>query len=268
MDIVSILFNERLLKEVIESGSSLWSTADMRQILEKIVSSSLMRMDPLSMEKLWQLGTAVLRWQLHWNYSLVALTTAHLNGVAMLCQSPYILKAHIILQDFFQSIPFEKQTTMRNAMVLWLNDHRTKVSLLIRLQLQKVDGYYNSPTEATAHFFDNLGENIYSYVSSEDSEADKQNEYHFQDVAEINSLVCSVMAQQNNDKVQIKLPFLDRKANSSKGNENNSTITIEKSVYKIEESKRTGKVSKELFSISEPENTNSLHDDLITMLES
>lgn len=164
-DITEVLFNDALLDEL-SAVQNLESHNNVRTLLEDIASVSIMRLDPVSMNKLWELMTMMLKWQISLirPHELAELTRRHLQGVRDLPLQQAITKMDRALQRFdaiFQHMTAQELSFTRNALLFWLGDFRIKVSILLKLGLQRNDGSFVLSENVISKYVHNLGKNIY-----------------------------------------------------------------------------------------------------------
>lgn len=268
-DIIEVLFNEQLIKEL-EDAPQLGRHTHIKQLMEDIASVSVMRLDSFSMNKLWELMIMVFKWQLT-NIKpneLFVLTDRHLSGILELLPGhPVLSKVEAFRSKIYTAgaqIPEERIVFMRNLLVSWLNDFHTKVSLLLRLGLQRSDGSFiiiNNPDENIAKILLSLGSNIYSYENAENEEEKFLNA----DVSEVSFLSQDFLGEglKNNIKASgFKHYFLQKSSKSA--NVKSEVATSSSCKFEMEDSKRG--VSKMDDLQFDCESQIDLHQDLLAIL--
>lgn len=139
----------------------------VREIIEEVAQSSIMRLDTVSMNKLWELITMVFKWQVTMSQNLIGLTSRHLLEL-----DDYIVKANTRLQlqrvqniinNFAKIFTQDEQIVLREEVLHWLKIFKIRVSLLLRLGLQNDDCSFvaNNTSSVAQEMLNNLGENIY-----------------------------------------------------------------------------------------------------------
>lgn len=139
----------------------------VREIIEEVAQSSIMRLDTVSMNKLWELITMVFKWQVTMSQNLIGLTSRHLHEL-----DDYIVKANTRLQlqrvqniinNFGKIFTQNEQIVLREEVLNWLKIFKIRVSLLLRLGLQNEDCSFvaNNTSSVAQEMLNNLGENIY-----------------------------------------------------------------------------------------------------------
>lgn len=148
------------------------SPQQLRTLLADIACCSLMRLDEVSMDKLWDLMVVVFKWQLFVArddpHRLINVTFKHLDGCAKLMPE---LKKQIMVDMVKMKIltmwdtcdDEEKRQTAANIQK-WVEPFNVKISILMRLGLQD-DSCQFIPIDLTnrthADLLANIGENIY-----------------------------------------------------------------------------------------------------------
>lgn len=129
-----------------------------------------MRLDDVSMDKLWNLMTMIYKWQLFQSkqqYHLMDITFRHLQAIS--CFYPDEKRSLLIdftkntLLDFWNSCSDAEQNSIYKTNKAWLELFNTKISLLIRLGFQALDGTFIEDVDAIYYpdFKDCIGDNIY-----------------------------------------------------------------------------------------------------------
>ncbi|KAL4710858.1 hypothetical protein ACJJTC_002488 [Scirpophaga incertulas] len=191
-DIMTVLLHPKLLDELFIPQPV--ATHDIiKQLIQDISNTSIMKLDDYSMAKLWDLMTMIFKWQLSvaTDQNIFDITRRHLKNVAFLMPH-YFLKTIIeqamrrfeILAQRFTDNDYK---SLSNTLILWFSEYHTKISVLIRLGLQKKDGMFNLPSTIDTKILQNLGENIYIYDKKKSAAEDYGN--HCSDTIEINCLL-------------------------------------------------------------------------------
>uniref|UniRef100_A0A1I8MB51 Uncharacterized protein n=1 Tax=Musca domestica TaxID=7370 RepID=A0A1I8MB51_MUSDO len=185
-DITSVLLEPKFINSLIvgstTTGGQCLSEEHCKFMLKDIATCSLMRLDDVSMGKLWNLMTMIYKWQLFhtkYQYQLMDITFRHLAGVNQLYpsekHSQIIDVAKNTLLDFWNSCTDEEQNNIYYTNKLWLEAFHTKISLLIRLGFQALDGTFFVDVDQSYfnEFKETVGDNIYN-KSSEIAQLRKQ----------------------------------------------------------------------------------------------
>lgn len=140
----------------------------MRQLIEDIAQSSIMRLDPISMDRLWDLVTMVFKWQVTLSQDIIGITARHLYEIETFTTSEktqlQIQKCQNIVDSFNLNLSNEEKIELRECIVDWLRDFNVRISLLLRLGFQYQDGSFRTENfnQNYIKMLDNLGENIYA----------------------------------------------------------------------------------------------------------
>ncbi|XP_073846302.1 organic solute carrier partner 1 [Musca autumnalis] len=185
-DVTSVLLEPKFLNSLIAgsttAGGQCLTEESCKFMLKDIATCSLMRLDDVSMGKLWNLMTMIYKWQLFhtkYQYQLMDITFRHLAGVNQLYpnekHSQIVDRAKNTLLDFWNSCTDEEQNNIYYTNKLWLEVFHTKISLLIRLGFQAMDGSFFVDVDQTYFndFKESIGDNIYA-KSSEIAQLRKQ----------------------------------------------------------------------------------------------
>lgn len=165
-EILSVLLSKQLICELMKPQPP-YTHQKVREIIEEVAQSSIMRLDTVSMNKLWELITMVFKWQVTMSDSIIKLTARHLLEL-----DDYIVKANTRLQlqrvqniinNFGKIFTQNEQSALREEVLNWLKIFKIRVSLLLRMGLQNDDCSFiiNNTSEIAQDMLNNLGENIY-----------------------------------------------------------------------------------------------------------
>lgn len=158
-DICSTMFNAKFLDELFKPQEQ-YSKRAMRTLFDKLAHSSIMRLNTTSMDKLYDLMTMAVKYQLQNCASpndLLLLTMNHLDGIRKLIQGSPNVQAQIdyaykqLSQTFFKMNAFEL-LIVRQTLINFYQDARVKVSILLREKLQRDDGRFVIPTTCKIGF--------------------------------------------------------------------------------------------------------------------
>lgn len=134
-----------------------------------------MRLDVMSMDKLWDLMIMLFKWQLfiirHTPHKLLDITFRHMDGMGRLL--PEMKKTILIdctkriLIEYWDICTDTEKYQLYEKLMKWTKPFNVKISILIRLGFQRGDGSFERVTDQsnTEHFqdyIDNIGENIYA----------------------------------------------------------------------------------------------------------
>lgn len=183
----------------------------IKQLLQDISATSIMKLDEYSMNKLWDLMTMIFKWQLSsaTNQNIFDISRRHLRSVALLM--PHFFPKNIIedtmgrFEKLKNRLKDDDYKNLCNTIIAWFSEYHTKISVLMRLGFQKKDGTFSSPSTINTNVLNNLGENIYKY----DKKKNPMEEFESRctDTNEINCILASIEKVYSINKVELKLPF-------------------------------------------------------------
>lgn len=165
-EIISVLFSKPLVTELIKPQAP-YGHQEIRAIIEDVAQSSAMRLDPVSMTKLWELITMIFKWQITLSHDLMEITCRHLRGTQEYtsCSNTklQIQRVQNIVDNFKKVLTQNEQAALREEILEWLKTFNVRVSLLLRLGLQNNDGTF---VVNSSEMLKNLGENIYAITQN------------------------------------------------------------------------------------------------------
>lgn len=262
-DVATVLLHPKLLDELFTPQPVAAHTL-VKQLLQDISSSSIMRLDDYSMSKLWDLMTMIFKWQLSvaTNQNIFDITRRHLRNVAMLM--PHFFPKSIIEQVMRRFENLSHQFTdddykcLNNTLIIWFSEYHTKISVLMRLGLQRKDGTFNLPSTISTNFLHNLGENIYKYDNQKNPIEEFEN--RCADTNEIKCLLASIENVHSSNKVELQLP-IEFGATSS----NKKTLEIARDIQLFETIDTSVKIKNADLTFI-PDIPKSPQEDLLEML--
>uniref|UniRef100_A0A182R8T2 Uncharacterized protein n=1 Tax=Anopheles funestus TaxID=62324 RepID=A0A182R8T2_ANOFN len=177
-EITEVLLDPKFLHYIATAyQQSMLTVQQCRVLLTDIACCSLMRLDISSMDKLWDLMVMIFKWQMFITNKnaqmLLDLTFRHLDGIGRLI--PEMRKQILIdnvkksLLELWEPLCEDEQTIVHRKVYKWLKPYNTKISILIRMGLQKSTGEFEAePTNNIFYnyYINNIGENIYSKTAN------------------------------------------------------------------------------------------------------
>ncbi|XP_022916541.2 protein OSCP1 [Onthophagus taurus] len=166
--IISMLTDWDLLMILIRP-QEMFSHEKVKNIIEDIAQCSTMRLDPVSMDKLWDLITMVLKWQVTLSPTsneVLNLSETHLFEIEKYVSNVETLEKLNRIQSCLsmlkEGLGADELKHLHSDLMSWLKEFNVKVSLLIKLELQTPDGkFLKTPNENNKTVLSNLGKNIY-----------------------------------------------------------------------------------------------------------
>ncbi|KAH8320053.1 hypothetical protein KR074_012266 [Drosophila pseudoananassae] len=173
-DITTVMLEPKFIDSLLNgskhTNAQLLTAEHCKFMLNDIATCSLMRLDEQSMAKLWNLMTMVFKWQLfvsRHQHHLLEITFRHLEAISRLYPDA---KRHMLIDftkntllDFWNASGEKAQQSIYQTNRAWLQCFNTKISLLIRLGFQAMDGSF-IPDVDQDYFEDyvqSAGDNIY-----------------------------------------------------------------------------------------------------------
>uniref|UniRef100_W8B368 Protein OSCP1 n=1 Tax=Ceratitis capitata TaxID=7213 RepID=W8B368_CERCA len=174
-DVTVVLLEPKFIDSLIvgstHKNSQLLTVDHCKFMLNDIATSSIMRLDKSSMDKLWNLMTMIYKWQLFNSkhpQHLLDITFRHLDAISQLRpdakRTMLVDFTKNVLLDFWNDLTEDTQWGVYHTNKAWLQCFNTKISLLIRLGFQTLDGHFVRALEASYYkeFVDTIGENVYA----------------------------------------------------------------------------------------------------------
>lgn len=193
-EIISILISKELISDLMtQMPQPVYSQNRMKQTIGDIAQSSIMRLDAISMDKLWDLVTMVYKWQVTLGADVLKITRRHVTEL-----EDYISNGEVLLQlrrvqnivdNFGVLLNRSELSRLKDEILDWLGEsasNNVKVSLLLKMGLQNVDGTFVAASEALYRssrqyemILSNLGQNIYNLtkIASSVTRSDKINKW-------------------------------------------------------------------------------------------
>lgn len=139
----------------------------MRQLIEDVAQCSIMRLDPVSMDRLWDLVTMVFKWQVTLSNDVLGITGRHLYEIETFTTKPdtqlQLHRVQNLVDNFNKILTRDEKLALHDAVLSWLQDFKVRISLLLRLGFQNQDGSFRTENfnQLYVKMLDNIGENIY-----------------------------------------------------------------------------------------------------------
>uniref|UniRef100_A0A182INY0 Protein OSCP1 n=1 Tax=Anopheles atroparvus TaxID=41427 RepID=A0A182INY0_ANOAO len=177
-EITEVLLDPKFLHYISTAyQQSMLTVQQTRILLTDIACCSLMRLDVSSMDKLWDLMVMIFKWQMFLTNKnpqvLLDLTFRHLDGIGRLI--PEMRKQILIdnvkktLIELWDPLCEDEQIIVHRKVYKWLKPYNTKISILIRMGLQKSNGEFEPDPKNNIfynYYITNIGENVYSKTAN------------------------------------------------------------------------------------------------------
>ncbi|KAI6235204.1 hypothetical protein M3Y95_00026800 [Aphelenchoides besseyi] len=148
-DVLRVVFNDKFLTKLFDPQEQ-YSRSSLRQYFEKMAHSSVMRLNESSMDRLFDMMTMTVKYQMlsvdEPRY-LINITVNHLNGVRQIINyNPELVGsvnyAHELLMNAFKETQTWEMSLIRNALLNHFQDLHIRVSQMMRIGLQTDDGRF------------------------------------------------------------------------------------------------------------------------------
>ncbi|CAJ0941584.1 unnamed protein product, partial [Mesorhabditis belari] len=148
-DITYTMLNRKFLDELFKP-QDLHSRKTMRHFFEKLAHSSIMRLNETSMDKLYDLITMTVKYQIQVSATpeqLLTITINHLDGMRELMPDdrdliPLLDNAHAMLMSAYRNSQIWEFSLMRCCLLTFFQDTKVKVSILLREGKQLESGHF------------------------------------------------------------------------------------------------------------------------------
>lgn len=148
-DVTAALLNVTVLSSVFKK-SPIIAVASLRPTLECAALSSIMKLDNSSMDKLFDLMTMMVKYQLTvvtGPREVILLTLNHIDAMRDMVSNPTgqecVTLVHQMVIDFYSDLTFDEVWRTRYDCLQELEPYRVRVSILLRLGLQNEDTSFN-----------------------------------------------------------------------------------------------------------------------------
>ncbi|XP_044758883.1 protein OSCP1 [Coccinella septempunctata] len=170
-EIIGTLVSRELVSDIMKPQPA-YSHKAIKEMISVITQSSAMRLDPSSMNKLWDLITMVYKWQLTMSHEVIKITLRHLYEIENYVTNPdtqiRLQKVQDHMDNFNKLLTQDEKMTLREDILYWLKQYNVRVSLLMRMGLQSMCGNFivDNLNPVANDMLKNLGENIYAVTQN------------------------------------------------------------------------------------------------------
>ncbi|KAH1025713.1 hypothetical protein HUJ05_010388 [Dendroctonus ponderosae] len=200
-DLIAGLTSNRLIKELMRP-QTIYSQEAVREIIENIANnSSSMKLDAISMNKLWDLIT-----MLAMSSAAIETSQRHLAELEMYVASEgtqlQLHRVQNIMENFNKILNPQEKVELHKDLVNWCQNFHVRVSLLLRMGLQDNDGQFivNNLDPVAEKLLENIGSNIYEATENgrilENRENDKKASLALENVNELNCFVDEMLGER------------------------------------------------------------------------
>ncbi|CAF3780596.1 unnamed protein product [Adineta steineri] len=147
-DVVSAMFETKFLEQILRP-QELYPNKYVKHIFEKLAHSSIMRLNEASMDKLYDLMTMSVKYQIMLCPSaadMMKVTYNHVNSMRKLIRSFTVLdlldKAFVAFNKFYERLNDAEWLFIRDTVLLFFQDVHIRVSVFLRENLQTQQGQF------------------------------------------------------------------------------------------------------------------------------
>ncbi|KAH1016408.1 protein OSCP1 isoform X1 [Dendroctonus ponderosae] len=277
-DLIAGLTSNRLIKELMRP-QTIYSQEAVREIIENIANnSSSMKLDAISMNKLWDLITMVFKWQLAMSSAAIETSQRHLAELEMYVASEgtqlQLHRVQNIMENFNKILNPQEKVELHKDLVNWCQNFHVRVSLLLRMGLQDNDGQFivNNLDPVAEKLLENIGSNIYEATENgrilENRENDKKASLALENVNELNCFVDEMLGERklsssstDGSSTLLRLSSLTETKLNNNGDDRFDNIDVN-----VGDSEQLQHLMTDL-SVRDDLEQNSFKDDLLSMIE-
>ncbi|PSN51191.1 Protein OSCP1 [Blattella germanica] len=150
-DIVGIMLNEKFLVQLFKP-QTVYNKAALRKLFEDLAHASIMRLDKESMDKLYDLMIMAFKYQVlmaRQPLELILITLNHLDAIRNFVSTPalqnQVNNTYEMLMKMYAHLSIGEMQTLRYSLLNFLQGHRIRVSVFLRLKVQNTDGTFVIP---------------------------------------------------------------------------------------------------------------------------
>jgi len=149
-DVCSTMFSKKFIDDLFKP-QMMYSAFFVRQIFNRLAHSSIMRLNETSMDKLYDLMTMGQKYQVMMcrdPIELICATLNHMDNLISLLKKVneegvaynLALRTKKLVVDTYSKMSVEELHNVRQALMLFLQDRKVKVSLFLTEKIQNQDG--------------------------------------------------------------------------------------------------------------------------------
>ncbi|XP_065141180.1 protein OSCP1a [Paramisgurnus dabryanus] len=158
-DLVATMFSKTFLEEILKPHDVLTHRA-LRTVLTRIAHASIMRLNPASMDRLYDLMTMAFKYQIilcpH-PRDLLLVTFNHMDSIKDLVRkSPNLVnqinEAQRQIIEVYTPLPDGEFQLIRQTLLVLFQDMQIRVSIFLKQQIQNPNGHFVLPTSGPVPF--------------------------------------------------------------------------------------------------------------------
>ena len=181
-DIISSMFNKRFMDELFKPQDA-YSKKAMRTVFDRLAHASIMRLNSASMDKLYDLMTMALKYQVLLSMSprdILLITLNHMDAVRKFVEGndnvmELVNNVYTLLYQNYASLSQAQFQLIRQSLLSFLQDLHIRVSIFLKDRVQNSNGKFVLPINGAVPFTSDVPGTIRYY--DENGKVFKTNEF-------------------------------------------------------------------------------------------
>lgn len=153
-DIISSMFNKRFMDELFKPQDA-YSKKAMRTVFDRLAHASIMRLNTASMDKLYDLMTMALKYQVLLSMSprdVLLITLNHMDTVRKFVEgNDHVMEqvdnVYKLLYQNYASLSLSQFQLIRQSLLAFLQDLHIRVSIFLKDKVQNTNGKFVLPID-------------------------------------------------------------------------------------------------------------------------
>ncbi|CAB3980570.1 Hypothetical predicted protein [Paramuricea clavata] len=181
-DIIGSMFNKRFMEELFKPQDA-YSKKAMRTVFDRLAHASIMRLNSASMDKLYDLMTMALKYQVLLSMSprdILLITLNHMDAVRKFVEGndnvmELVHNVYKLLYQNYASLSLGQFQLIRQSLLAFLQDLHIRVSIFLKDRVQNTNGKFVLATDGAVPFTSEVPGTIRYY--DENGKVFKTNEF-------------------------------------------------------------------------------------------
>ncbi|XP_028415430.1 protein OSCP1-like [Dendronephthya gigantea] len=181
-DIIGSMFNKRFMDELFKPQDA-YSKKAMRTVFDRLAHASIMRLNSASMDKLYDLMTMALKYQVLLSMSprdILLITLNHMDAVRkFVAGNDHVMEqvnnVYKLLYQNYACLSLAQFQLIRQSLLSFLQDLHIRVSIFLKDKVQNTNGKFVLPTDGAVPFSSEVPGTIRYY--DENGKVYKTNEF-------------------------------------------------------------------------------------------
>ncbi|XP_063756166.1 protein OSCP1a isoform X2 [Eleginops maclovinus] len=148
-DIVGSMFSKDFMDELLKP-QQLYSHRTLKTVLTRIAHASIMRLNPVSMDRLYELMVMAFKYQIFLcprPKDLLLITYNHIDTIREIVKdTPVVVnqvdETHRKIIEVYSSLPEGEFQLLRQTLLIFFQDMHIRVSLFLKIQVQNPNGRF------------------------------------------------------------------------------------------------------------------------------